>query len=89
MDGFNFKKQRDNFSFKENIVASLMEIKKIFTRPKLQVKIKDVNFNVIGHLGMYHAIIDITGANNINIGDEVILNLAPLYTNTNIRREYV
>lgn len=36
---------------------------------------------------MYHAVIDITGA-DIKVGDEVLLNLPPLYVSNNIKREY-
>lgn len=38
---------------------------------------------------MYHAIIDITGDENINIGDKVVLDVSPMYINSNIRREYI
>jgi hypothetical protein len=88
MDGFNLRNNRDDFSLKNNIVSVFMEIKKIFTRPKLTVKINNRIYNVIGRLGMYHAIVDITNGENIKNGDEVILNIAPLYTNIKIRREY-
>jgi hypothetical protein len=88
MDGFNLKNNRDSFSFKNNLISVGMEIKKIFTRPKLQVTIRNKKYNVIGRLGMYHAVIDITGENDLKIGEEVILNISPLYTNCKIRREY-
>ena len=38
---------------------------------------------------MYHSIIDITDSENIKIGDSVILNITPLQTNDEIRREYI
>ena len=89
MDGFNLKNQRDSFGFKNNIISVCMEIKKVFTRPILKVNINGKEYNVLGRLGMYHAVVDITGAENITIGNEVILNVAPLYVNPNIRREYI
>ena len=88
IDGLNLKNKRDSFSFKDNILSVCMELKKVFTRPRLQVKINNKIYNIIGRLGMYHSIIDITGAEDITVGNEVVVDIAPLYTNTNIRREY-
>ena len=89
MDGLNVKNGRDSFNLKNNILSICMEVKKIFTKPNLKVIIRDRKYNIIGRLGMYHTIIDITGADDIKIGDEVFLSIAPIYTNNNIRREYV
>lgn len=38
---------------------------------------------------MYHAVVDITGDKNIKVGDEAILDVSPMYVNSNIRREYI
>ncbi len=89
MDGLNRNKLRDDFSFKNNLISVGMEIKKIFKSNNLKVKINGEYYKVIGRLGMYHAIIDITKSNNINIGDEVELPIKPLQTSNEIRREYV
>ena len=89
MDGLNVRNGRDSFSFKNNILSICMEIKKLFTKPNLKVIIRDRKYNIIGRLGMYHTIVDITGADDIKIGDEVFLSIAPIYTNNNIRREYI
>lgn len=89
MDGLNVKNNRDSFNFKDNFLSICMEIKKLFTKPSLKVIIRNRKYNVIGRLGMYHAIIDISGADDIALGDEVILQIAPIYTNLNIRREYI
>ena len=89
MDGLNKARLRDDFSLKNNLISVGMEIKKIFKDNSLKVKINNKYYNIIGRLGMYHAIIDITNSNNISIGDEVQLDITPLQTNDIIRREYI
>lgn len=89
VDGFNKDKLRDDFTFKNNIIAVGMELKKIFKDNSLKVKIKDKSYKVIGRLGMYHAIIDIDKSEDINVGDEVIINITPLQANDEVRREYI
>ena len=87
--GLNKNKLRDDFSFKDNLISVYMEFKKLFRNNRLKVKINNNYYKIIGKLGMYHAIIDITNSNNINIGDEVELDITPLQTNDIIRREYI
>lgn len=88
MDGLNRKNARDSFSFKDNILSVLIEIKKIFKDNKIKVLINGKLYPVIGRLGMYHCVIDITGT-DIKENDEVTLNITPLQTNENIKREYI
>lgn len=89
MDGFNMRKDRDIFSFKENLLSIGIEIKKIFKDNNLKVIIKEKKYNVIGRVGMYHCAIDITDSDDISIEDEVILDIPPMLTNSMIRREYL
>lgn len=89
MDGLNKDKLRDDFSLKNNIISVLMEFRKIFTDNSIKVKIENTDYKIIGRLGMYHSIVDISGAKNIKVGDEVELSITPLQTNEKIRREYI
>ena len=89
MDGLNKTIKRDNFKFSNNIIAILSEIKKLFKDNRLEVKINGQTFKIIGRLGMYHSIIDITDSNDIKTGDIAILEITPLQTNEEIRREYI
>lgn len=90
MDGFNRTKDRDDYSFKNNIISVLREIKKIFTDNSLKVMINGKEYKVLGRLGMYHAIIDITGTDDIVEGTIVeIPTIKPFLTNDKIRREYI
>lgn len=88
MDGLNRKNLRDSFSFKDNILSILIEIKKLFKDNSLKATINGKKYSIIGRLGMYHAIIDIT-CSDIKENDEVILDIAPLQTNENVKREYI
>lgn len=47
IDGFNLKRARDSFNLKDNILSSLIEIKKIFKKNNLKVKIKGKDYNVV------------------------------------------
>ncbi len=66
-----------------------MELKKFFKDNSLKVTINGKYYKVLGKLGMYHSIIDISGNENIKTGDEVEIDISPLQTNDKIRREYV
>ena len=88
MDGFNMRKDRDIFSLKENMLSVGIEIKKFFKGNHRNVWIKDKPYHVIGRIGMYHAVIDITGS-EVDLLDEVIFDTPPMQVNSTIRREYV
>lgn len=62
-------------------------LKSFLKNQSLKVKINNKEYNIIGRLGMYHITIDVTNS-NVKIGDEVILDVSPLYVDSNIRREY-
>jgi len=87
MDGLNRKNLRDSFSLKDNLLSCLIEMKKIFKDNKLKVTINEKSYPIIGRLGMYHITVDVTGS-DVKIGDEVILDISPLYVDSTIRREY-
>lgn len=87
MDGLNRKKNRDSFSFKDNVISVLIEVKKIFKDNSIKVKINEKEYKIIGRIGMYHSIVDITDS-DVKVGDEVTIKIAPLEVNDNIKREY-
>ena len=89
MDGLNMKKDRDIFSFKENFLSVGIEIKKFFRDNNIKVIINNKKYNIIGRIGMYHCVVDITDSEDISVDDEVILDVPPMLTNSMIRREYL
>ena len=88
MDGLNMRKDRDIFSIKENILSVGIEIKKFFKDNNLKVIIKGQKYNIIGRIGMYHCVVDITNADNITTADEVEFEVPPMQVSSMIRREY-
>lgn len=89
MDGLNRSDLREDFSLKNNLIAILMEIRKLFRDNYYKVKINGKEYKIIGRVGLCHATIDITDSEDIKPGDEVILNAHPTRVNEVIRREYV
>ncbi len=89
IDGFNMRKDRDIFSLKENILSVGIELKKFFKDNRLKVLINHQKYNIIGRIGMYHCVVDITESEGISIEDDVIFEISPMQVNSMIRREYI
>lgn len=88
-DGLNKNKLRDTFNLKENILSVGIEIKKIFKDNNIKVSINGQKYNILGRIGMCYSVIDITGNDEIKVGDKVYIEISPLQTNEVIRREYI
>ena len=89
MDGFNSGKLRDDYTMSNNIKSVIIELKKIFKDNSLKVKINGKNQKVIGRLGMYYSIVDITDCPEVSINQEVQIDISPINVNSVIRREYI
>lgn len=87
-DGFHVKVHPDMFRFRDKLRYLSGSIKAFLKKQQLTVKIQDQTFPILGRLGMYHVTIDITEKPDIRIGEEVILEVAPIYVDSKIRREY-
>lgn len=86
--GFNVKVDRDMFRPIDKLRYVVRDIKDSFKKQQLEVEINGDKCRVLGRIGMYNVIADITGK-NININDEVRCNVSPMYVDSSIRREFV
>ena len=86
-DGYNVNVQKDMFRKRDKLRYIIRDIKDSFKDKNLYVEIKNMKCKVLGRIGMYHISVDITGK-DININDEVILNVNPMYVDSSIRRYY-
>ncbi len=87
LDGFNIKNEVDMFRTIDKFRYLINDIKSFFKKQNIYVKIKDINCKVLGRIGAYHIVCDITGK-DIKIGDTVIFPINTKFVNSNIRREY-
>lgn len=76
--GFGMEKGRDLFRWRDAVRGCLSLIKSALTGKALYVRIGDKKMRVLGHVGMLHAVIDVTDI-TCNLGDRVVLELNPLH----------
>ena len=79
--------QKDMFRIIDKIRYIFQDIKKIFKKQKLTVRITNQECTVLGRVGTCHIAVDITGK-NIKINDEVILHDKIKFIDSSIRREW-
>lgn len=84
-DGINMSVGRDMFRGIDKLRYLVGDIKGFFRNQNMYIRIKDKNCKVLGRVGTYHIIADIT-EKNINIGDKVIFNVSPKYIDSSVRR---
>ncbi len=86
-DGFNVSVQRDMFRIRDKIRYIVRDVKDYFKKQDLYVEINGQKCKVLGRIGMYHVSADVTGK-DVNINDEVLFKVSPIYVDSSIRREY-
>ena len=87
MDGINITTDRDMFRFIDKLRYIVGDIKDLFRKKQIFVTINNRKFPILGRVGTYHIICDITNK-DIKVGDKVIFNINPKYVDSKIRREY-
>lgn len=95
-DGYNVREQRDMFRKIDKLRYIVRDIKDSFKDKSLYVNIlckteskkEYKRCKVLGRIGMYHISVDVTDK-NVQVGDEVKLDVSPMFVDSNIRREYI
>lgn len=87
MDGINITTDRDMFRIIDKIRYIVRDIKDALKKQGKYVKINNNKCKILGRIGTYHVIADITNL-DVHIGDEAIFEVNPKYVDSGIRREY-
>ena len=86
-DGVNVKVDKDMFRLVDKIRYIVHEVKCLFKKQALYVKINGENCKVLGRVGMCHVTVDITGK-EIKVNDEAQITINPMYVDSKIERVY-
>ena len=86
-DGFNVNVQKDMFRKIDKLRYIVRDIKDSFKKQALYVEINGTKCEILGRIGMYNVVADITGK-DVKINDEAIFNINPIFVDNRIRREY-
>lgn len=86
-DGYNMVVDKDMFRNVDKLRYIVRDVKDAFKKQFLYVNIKNENCEVLGRVGTFHIIADISGK-DIKIGDKVKINVNPQYIDSGVRREY-
>lgn len=88
MNGINVKNDRDMFRPIDKLRYIIRDIKDLFKDESKYVKIKNQNYKILGRIGTYHIVCDITNK-DISINDKVEIQINPKFVDSSIRREYI
>ena len=87
MNGFYVKNENDMFRLVDKLRNTFTNIKSFFKKQRINVKIGDKNYKILGRIGTYHVICDITGE-PIKIGSKAVFDVNPKFVDSSQRREY-
>lgn len=87
MDGVNIKNDRDMFRFIDKMRYLSETIKGFFKKQEMHVKIANQDCKILGRIGTYHVVCDITGK-DIKVGNIATFSINTKFVDSSIRREY-
>lgn len=87
-DGFMTEVKRDTFRFSDILRYLFHDAKLLLKHPACSVRINGKTAPVLGRIGMYNIICDVTDIGTVKAGDTVLLDVNTLLLDSGIEREY-
>lgn len=88
INGINIELGQDTFRPIDKLRTIVRATKNAFKKQELYVDIAEQKCKILGRIGTFHVIADITGK-DIKIGDKAKFNINNILVNPNIQREYI
>ena len=76
-NGFAAQRENDLFRFRDSLMGILHHLKNIFFPRKIIVSVNGHKCRILGHVGMVHAVVDVTDI-ECAVGDKVVVQVNPL-----------
>ncbi len=87
-DGLNVGNRNDTFKFIDKLRLLKNSLVYFLKDDRIYVQIKDKKYPVVGKIGMNHIAVNI-GNDDIKIGEEIKIDVSPIFVSSKIRREYI
>ena len=87
MNGINITNDRDMFRVVDKLRYIIRDVKDFFKKQDKYVKINNQNCKILGRIGTYHVVCDITNK-DVEIGNKAIFNVNTKFVDSSIKREY-
>ncbi len=87
IEGTGLQVERDMFRPIDKLRYIISDIKAVFRKQGKQISIAGKPCQVLGRIGTFHIVADITGK-DIHIGDEATISVNPTLVNPQVMREY-
>ena len=87
MNGINITNDRDMFRTVDKLRYIVRDIKDFFKKQNKYVKVNGQNCEVLGRIGTYHVICDVTNK-EVEIGDKAVFDINPKFVDSILKREY-
>jgi len=86
-DGLGMTIMEQRFTFLSKVKGIINSILQLFHKRFETVNIKGKEYKIIGQIGMGTSIVDVSGS-DVKEGDEVCINIRPLFVNSDIERKF-
>lgn len=88
MMGFGLTLEDQRFKFMSKAKRLVINFKKLFVDDSLYIRTNNKSYKILGQIGMYDTVIDIT-KEDLKENDDLYFNVRPILIDSSIERKYI